>query len=211
MNKIVKDSHKNKKIKISIEDAKLITVREKEKMDAFFERHINENKDVITLVLKAHLYIEGLIEDILSSVLVKPEKINRKRFSDKLDIFEAMNLDFFSGNLMNKLRSLNRLRNELAHRLNKNLSESDIQPLMENVKFKKDSSLEKKLACAMRYLVSYLHFVVVANKYFVFVLDCKRNASIFEKDIGYQEKSIFAAYPLLEIKILLMNMKMKVK
>jgi len=199
----------NKKLRISPKEVKEITIREKEKMDKFHKKHWNNTDDIIAIILKSHLYIESLIDDIITSNMVKPNRILEKKFSTKLDIFEAMNLDVPSKVLVEKLRKLNKLRNQLAHKLDKKLNEADIAPLLKDVQVKKDFSLKRKLSFALQHLIGYLHFITVLNRNFTYILMCLRNKAVFSKDVGYREKEALAHYPIKELSDIIGYMRME--
>lgn len=198
----------NKKIRMSLDEAKEITLREKKTMDDFHKKHFLNSKDLTTVLLKSHLYIENCLDSILSAVLIKPQRIIDKRFSDKIDFFESLNLNTPSSVIVNKIRIINKLRNEFVHDLNKELNQTDIEPLLDGIKHDKNMSLEEKLYRALQYVIGYLHCIKVLNNHFPFFLSCMRNESIFTKDDGYSKEEIKKTYPLSELKEILENMKM---
>jgi hypothetical protein len=95
-----------------------------------FEIHIFEPESSFEILIRGHLWIESLINQILavhmtdSSIL----DIDRLGFRQKVDIAQAFGFIYPEDG--RALRELNRLRNKLAHDLSAEPRESDIQNLL---------------------------------------------------------------------------------
>lgn len=87
-----------------------------------FHRDI-EDENLIHIVLKAHLYIEYELEQLIKKYLPKPEllKIENLKFFQKYSLALAMGL--IPESEKNILYSLNRLRNDLAHKIDFDINE----------------------------------------------------------------------------------------
>lgn len=99
----------------------MLRIATKEYFEALehFEQYLPAGKDTELLTLKGHLLIERMLEKYLSQNLPKPEELQESgfRFSQKLALVAALNQQTESVWLWSALRTLNRLRNELAHQI----------------------------------------------------------------------------------------------
>jgi len=92
-----------------------------------FLRLIVSERDALTLVLKAHLFVERFLEEILrrkfpgSEVLFEEPSLS---FRDKARVLRAKN--YLDEHLFKDVILLNRLRNSYAHRLNYDIGEFDV-------------------------------------------------------------------------------------
>ena len=197
------------KFNISKIKAEKIVLREKKTIDTFIKKHLFNSRDPLTLILKVHLYIEICLDQIITSVLPKPNKIIRKRFADKVDFFEALGLPPDDGILIEKIRTINNMRNAFAHNLNKKLNLKDIQPLLKNIKVKSNKTIRAKLKDGLVEVVGYLHCLKVMNRLFPFLMSWLRNKEIYKKDKGYHQRKIIDTYPFEELKEILENLKME--
>ena len=95
-----------------------------------FEAHLFKPESSFEILIRGHLWIESLINQILavhitdSSVL----DVDRMGFRQKVDIAQAFG--YISPEDGRALRELNRLRNKLAHNLSAEPGESDIRSLV---------------------------------------------------------------------------------
>ncbi|KQY98817.1 hypothetical protein ASD19_06305 [Microbacterium sp. Root53] len=90
--------------------------------------------DALAVLLRGHLWIEVLLEQVARTRLARPDAIDwsRARFEHKLSIAEAV--DGITPDLSAAVRDLNRLRNRLAHDLRYSVSEDDLKMLIGRVK-----------------------------------------------------------------------------
>jgi len=84
-----------------------------------FLKHMPTQKDTELVVLKGHLLIERLLEKYLNQNLAQPSALENAglSFNQKLSFVAALHHDTNDEWLWGGIRKLNRLRNELAHRL----------------------------------------------------------------------------------------------
>ena len=90
----------------------------KDQVGADLIRLLQQETDPLNLVLRAHLYLENLLEAILRRRFPNPELLLKNRdftFSMKLDVLRAKNyLDVHS---YNDIKKVNAIRNKFAHEL----------------------------------------------------------------------------------------------
>ncbi|MCO4801226.1 hypothetical protein [Klebsiella aerogenes] len=89
-----------------------------------YKKHLTPDLDMISLVLKAHLFLEEILYEIILLHCKVPEALNGIQFSfhHKLKLAEAlygvhMYKVEFPRKIWPVLDALNKLRNELAHRI----------------------------------------------------------------------------------------------
>ncbi|MBD9368363.1 hypothetical protein [Xanthomonas sp. XNM01] len=86
-----------------------------ERARQFFERYAEENP-YASLLLKQHLMIEELLDEIVLSVCKKPEIARRARLSFTQKYHLARAIDGHETHLWSGVEKLNEARNALAHR-----------------------------------------------------------------------------------------------
>ncbi len=198
------------KLNISKEEAQQITKKRKEEMDTFFKKHCLNNNDPLSIILKTHLYIETCLDQILSLVLPKADKLLKKRFSDKVDIFEALGMDCLSKNetVVKRIRAVNNLRNSFAHDLDKNLTSEDIEPIIQGMDINPRLSNTEKLKSGITHLLGYVHFLKSFEECFPFLFNYIRNDEIFKKDKGnITDDKIRMIYPVDDLLLALKYFK----
>ena len=174
-------------------------------MKVFHEKYWLNSKDLLTLVLKNHLYIENCIDELFTLVLPHPEKIIEKSFSAKVDSFESLNLQQNS-QIVETIRALNKIRNNFAHNINYKVTSKDLEPLVKNIKKIKSKTNVKKLKIGLNYIVGYLHCLKSCYKLFPFTMTCISQGGIFIRETGYKSKKIYKTiYPNNELMDILEN------
>lgn len=187
--------------------AQRIKTSEGKKFDIFLKKHILENKDNLSVVLKSHLFIEGLLDEMLKSSVPHPNKFLEKKFSEKVSILEA--LGFFDSRplIKEKIVGLNKLRNDYAHDLDYTIKNKDLDILLKETKIGKRNSIRKKLMRSLSGLMGYLQALSAVNKQIPFFMASARGKSIYLKDKGYNSREIAENYEKKGIKTFLENMK----
>jgi len=92
-----------------------------------FLKSVGNQKDPVMMLLRAHLYSEALLENFIRIGIPGGELINntaRLTFHQKLIIVEALGV--LPSPLISSLRSLNKVRNEFSHEIDKELDFSDV-------------------------------------------------------------------------------------
>ena len=86
---------------------------------------LNDESNVISLVLKSHLYIENFLDHIIKKKFNKHEFIldNSFNFYQKLNIMMSKN--YLTDNLFKTIKLLNTIRNKYAHNLKYNIANFD--------------------------------------------------------------------------------------
>jgi hypothetical protein len=96
-------------------------------LGSHFLKHVAQERDVLNLTLKAHLYIENFLEEILKRKFMHGAILLNNRdvtFSLKLDILRAKN--YLDEKLYHDIRLINRLRNKFAHELTFDIGSFDM-------------------------------------------------------------------------------------
>lgn len=112
-----------------------------------------EGENYFQIILRAHLYIEHELTEIIRKYFKHPEEIIRQlNFSRKLGVLLA--LGEISQDLKAPINHLNRLRNKYAHELDYQFSEQDFNDFLDTFKpeFK------------MKYLVNITGDISLSNK-----------------------------------------------
>jgi hypothetical protein len=86
---------------------------------AQFQQHLNEIDEPALVVLKGHLILEGVLDNILATIFFNPGYLSDARlsFSQKVRIARAYCLNKDSLPIWNLILAINTLRNEAAHSL----------------------------------------------------------------------------------------------
>jgi len=182
----------------------------KKETDKFINRHILPNKDIVTIILKAHLYIEKLIEDILISSLAEPKIILKKNisFAKKVDLLEALGINNqIQSNITKELRTTNKIRNNFVHNIEYKITPNDINELLQGVSVPKSFNLRKKLISSLFRQIAYLQALRDICKERPFFFNCMRNKSLYVKDKTFNFKKIFDKDDLKNIVTFLEKLK----
>lgn len=174
-----------KTIRLTQTLAKQQGMKYKKATDAFYSTHIKGNHDILSIVLKSHLYVEFIIDEILKLVLINPNKILKKRFSDKIDLFES--LDLVTPDIYKKLRILNGIRNKFSHDLNYSFTRNDFSDLRASNEQNKPNVALLKF---VDFLIGYLHAFKGVYETIPFVFTCAKNKAIFNRDVNFKKKNI---------------------
>lgn len=95
-----------------------------------FQQHLLSQDKTVTLVLKAHLIIESIIDKILDITFpVKENLIKSKRFNFNQKVELCYSLNGFNEQAYQIVKAVNRIRNVSAHELKPYLTIADFSPL----------------------------------------------------------------------------------
>lgn len=92
-----------------------------------FQAAIGEESDPVMLILRAHLFTENLLERLIRVKLPRGDKIAENAnlsYFQKLVLLDA--LEILPDSIISSLRQLNKLRNECAHQLQKQITDADV-------------------------------------------------------------------------------------
>jgi|GEM_PF-1633917 len=157
--------------------------------DLFLKNQIKKTDDPLSVVIKSHLYVESLLNQIITLVFPVPKPILNKNFSYKID--SLLSLDLFpSTEILRKLQHLNILRNKFAHNYKYKILSKDIEPLLMGVKLNKKISNNLKLRNALAYIVMYLEalknvYQVLPFSFLLYSFD-----KVFSRDMTYNKSKI---------------------
>lgn len=99
---------------------------EKKKFDKIFK----EIKDPISAILRTHLFVERQLDRTIKLFLEKGEKLLRDgylNFKQKILIVEAF--DFLDNQILNAIKKLNSVRNDLAHQIDFDIDDNVVKKL----------------------------------------------------------------------------------
>ncbi len=139
----------------AVDMAKIKSSNAKKDMDDFFKRYCQTNDSNIAVILKTHLYIENLLDEIITCLIPKSKKIINFRFSAKVDLIESFNI--CTDDIILRIREVNKIRNGFAHDLNKELVFADLKCFINGIKIRENISNTNKFKRGAMYLVGYLH------------------------------------------------------
>lgn len=88
-----------------------------EKYQALFQDQLNKIDGLALIVLKSHLIIEGVLDNILAKIFFHPEHLGRVQFFQKIQIVRAFALRRAELNMWSLILAINELRNDIAHNL----------------------------------------------------------------------------------------------
>jgi uncharacterized protein YutE (UPF0331/DUF86 family) len=170
---------------------KQIKARAEKEHNEFYDKHLKSSKDEIVIVLKTHLFVENILDQVITAFLPKPKELLGKTFSDKIDIIKALNLPVVSNtNTVQKLRALNKIRNKFAHNLDYRINQKDIEPLQKGLNL--DKTLQTP--AILRYTLGHLTGFLIGSTTTCFVIPffatCMSHETIFAKDFGFDIQSI---------------------
>src|SRR6266851_4917901 len=82
-----------------------------------FGKHIDEGGGILNIVIRAHLYLEHVLITLLRETFQHPDAIDLRRlsFPTKLDLCIALGL--VSNELRQPISKINEMRNQVAHKL----------------------------------------------------------------------------------------------
>jgi hypothetical protein len=193
-----------KKIDLKI---KRETKKTLDEFDNFYHKHIKSTNDALIIVLKSHLFVENTIDNIITALVPRPQRILNERFYDKIEILESFN---FESHIIEKLKALNTIRNKFTHNLDYKITQKDLEPLTKETGIRKSSNLKTTLDKNLGYLIFYLLASKTIHNVFPFLMTCNRSKNIFEKDVGFDIKGIRETYyPNNLFENALDNMKLK--
>lgn len=112
--------------------------------------------------------------------------------------------------LVNKIRGINKLRNDFVHNLDKKLSSKDIKEITDDLKGIPSVPAMQGLAAVLHYIIGYLHCLKTLEKLFPFALSCARNEKLLARDKGYSycKNEISKIYPLKEVIKIIYDLKL---
>jgi len=101
-----------------------------EYVDKYFSAAIFMSSDPLSVVLKAHMLVENLIERLIASRLKKENILDERDFTFhlKIKLIESMNL--LTEDLLVSIRRLNKIRNDLAHEIKTDFEQLDISDVL---------------------------------------------------------------------------------
>jgi len=179
--------------KFDVETGVKIFNKSIEEAMTLYNKHLKGTEDIQGLVLKTHLIVEKLINDIILLSFIQPKEIIKMKFSVKLAIYEAMNIDF-SNATIKELKILNKIRNRFAHNLNYIIPRSTLLQLIpEDKKHELNGTVEILKSFGL-YTLSFLIGTKSTLQKFPYLFICVQNRKLYEKDVGFNYNNIIKWY-----------------
>ena len=96
--------------------------------DLAVQRLIFDTKELDS-ILKAHLFIERLLESMIEERLRKPDSFLKNQISFTLKVDLAHSLGIISDRILTAIKGLNSIRNKYAHKFDYHVSEEELNCL----------------------------------------------------------------------------------
>jgi hypothetical protein len=90
-------------------------------------KHDTKGENIIQILLRGHLYIEHELRQILNKNLVNPHALDSLRFIETAKMVYAIGA--INSEIFNIVKKINKLRNDIAHKLDFVLTEDRIKEL----------------------------------------------------------------------------------
>ncbi len=102
---------------------------ESDQLFAALERHLRAKDDIEMILLKGHLVLEQVLNQMLLGYIGKEEDLVSLNlmFSKKIDLLIALSGGHYDKDDIYQLREINRIRNKLAHNLEFNDYHADLK------------------------------------------------------------------------------------
>jgi hypothetical protein len=91
--------------------------------------------DPVAVVVGVHLHLEAFLIELINEKLVRPRALNLDRLNFPSKVGLAVALDAIPETAAPALRTINELRNRIAHNLNAQLVEADAERLRDQLSF----------------------------------------------------------------------------
>lgn len=131
---------------------------------ARFMVQVGKQRDPVMMLLRAHLYSEAVMEDLIRLGLPQGEVVNKRanlEYHQKVLLVEA--LDILEARLIAALKALNKVRNGFAHKIEKQLTFGDVLQIgasferkLQNFREKADSDTVKTLKLLLSFVCGRL-------------------------------------------------------
>lgn len=95
------------------------------------KKHLRNTDDIELILLKGHLVLEQVINELLSAHITSEKRLNslNLQFAKKVELLAALEHqnNYLINEYIPQLREINRIRNKLAHKLDFDEYHSDLQ------------------------------------------------------------------------------------
>lgn len=114
----------------------------KDYVESYFDGKILYEQDELSVVLRAHLLVEILINQLLESNLKKGDILKNKDFTFSMKLTLADSMGIIPPKVLPSVKQLNSIRNKFAHKIKSKLKDLDIREI---IKFCKENSSKKDI------------------------------------------------------------------
>ena len=116
-------------------------------------------EDAIGVVIRAHLYAESTLNQLIEECLFRPKAMNVVEVAFRIKVALAAALGIIPEDFQTPLKQLNALRNKLAHRLDAEITNSDLDSLYYSFAQddRKEMTGDKQLQNVLAYMHGCLH------------------------------------------------------
>jgi hypothetical protein len=112
-------------------------------------------QDAVGVIIRAHLYVESTLNQLIKECLFRPKAMNGVELSFRFKVPLAAALGIIPDDFQPPLEQLNALRNKLAHRLDAEISDSDLDRLFHS--FAKDDRQAMTGDKQLQNILAYMH------------------------------------------------------
>lgn len=161
--------------------------------NSFRDKKLKSIHDEISLVVVTHLFIEMLMNEFLSLVLVNGSALEKERFSTKLNVLEATGCLPNAGvDIAGGIRQVNKIRNKFAHNLDYRLTRADISAFP-GIKSRGKTNINR-FRYYTTYIIGYLTAFKDVWELSPYIMTIKLQHSLFKNDSGFDLKKIQEEY-----------------
>ena len=124
---------------------------------AFGARFLEDiaGEDALAVVIRAHLYVESTLNQLIAEALFRPKAMDVVRLSWRFKVPLAAAIGVIPEDFQPPLRQLNDLRNKLAHRLDAAITDADVDRLFQS--FAQDDRESMKGDKQLQSILAYMH------------------------------------------------------
>ena len=174
------------------EEGERIKQLSSKQVDIFLKTHFIPSTDLLTKILKAHLYIEGLINEIIKNTFPYPNDLIGQKFYAKILLLNATGPVLYKP-VFSRLKALNAIRNNFSHNLNYKPSETEANKLILFTSIKETNN-ERKIIRGLMSLIGSLEYICAITKSLPYLMTCLRNEALFDHDKGFNKKEVIKLY-----------------
>lgn len=185
--------------KFTVKEAIFLKKKAMTEAVGFIQKYLR-TKNVLTITLKSHLYIEGVINSIIKSSIqnIPDKRILYMEFATKVTILRQLGFENLTGdyNTFAKLVALNKLRNKFSHNIDFKVTPNDknLKILLENLKEKPNSSVVANLKRAILSLLGSMCSIRDMQSTAPFLTNIICNKKYYEKDRAFLFPKILDIY-----------------
>ncbi|PIZ96614.1 MAG: hypothetical protein COX80_00860 [Candidatus Magasanikbacteria bacterium CG_4_10_14_0_2_um_filter_33_14] len=152
-----------------------------------------------TIILKTHLFIENLINEIIEASFVNSKKVIKTNFSNKINLLESVGFD---STFIEKIKYINYLRNKFSHNYKYILNQKEIKKIIDdfnypNVPGEENFNIKEKVFSNLVAFIGEIGSRLRLEKELPFFSTILRQEKLYKNDKGFNKKDLHKIYNLL--------------